>query len=246
MYVADPPKAGRAMYRAAFGYLRAMGKTVACAARVGEVEDRGTALLETDEVIFRGTDAGAKARVPFAKIRAMCVRKGWLAIAHATGTLELELGEAAGDWLARIQSPKSVVEKLGVPAGSRVALVDVDAGLAKDLEARGAKVTGGAPRSEVDIVFFGVEAEADLARVPALVKAMVPSGVMWLVRPKGKMGVPEAAVRAAAHGAGLVDVKVVRFSETHTAEKYVVPVAKRGPAVKTVKKAAKRRAAPKG
>jgi hypothetical protein len=32
---------------------------------------------------------------------------------------------------------------------------------------------------------------------------------------------------AAGKAAGLVDVKVVSFSETHTAEKFVVPVAKR-------------------
>jgi hypothetical protein len=31
----------------------------------------------------------------------------------------------------------------------------------------------------------------------------------------------------AGHAAGLVDVKVVAFSETHTAEKFVIPVAKR-------------------
>jgi hypothetical protein len=35
-------------------------------------------------------------------------------------------------------------------------------------------------------------------------------------------------VRTAGKAAGLVDVKVARFSETHTAEKFVVPVAKRG------------------
>jgi len=32
---------------------------------------------------------------------------------------------------------------------------------------------------------------------------------------------------SAGKRAGLVDVKVVSFSETHTAEKFVVPVAKR-------------------
>ena len=32
---------------------------------------------------------------------------------------------------------------------------------------------------------------------------------------------------AAGKAAGLVDVKVVKFSETHTAEKFVIPVARR-------------------
>jgi len=34
---------------------------------------------------------------------------------------------------------------------------------------------------------------------------------------------------AAGKHAGLVDVKVVSFSDTHTAEKFVIPVAKRPP-----------------
>jgi len=34
-------------------------------------------------------------------------------------------------------------------------------------------------------------------------------------------------VMTAARNVGLVDVKVVRFSETHTAEKWVVPLSQR-------------------
>lgn len=37
----------------------------------------------------------------------------------------------------------------------------------------------------------------------------------------------ERDVMEAAKAAGLVDVKVARFSETHTAEKLVVPIAQR-------------------
>ena len=37
----------------------------------------------------------------------------------------------------------------------------------------------------------------------------------------------EAAVMAAGKAAGLVDTKVVAFSETHTAERLVIPVARR-------------------
>jgi hypothetical protein len=32
---------------------------------------------------------------------------------------------------------------------------------------------------------------------------------------------------APAHGLALVDVKVVKFSETHNAEKFVIPLSKR-------------------
>ena len=61
-------------------------------------------------------------------------------------------------------------------------------------------------------------------RSPGLIK---PDGAVWIVRPKGRKDVTEAETMAAGKRAGLVDVKVVSFSETHTAEKFVIPVAKR-------------------
>ena len=48
-----------------------------------------------------------------------------------------------------------------------------------------------------------------------------------MIRPKGTKAITEAATMAAGKAAGLVDVKVVKFSETHTAEKFVIPVAAR-------------------
>jgi hypothetical protein len=41
--------------------------------------------------------------------------------------------------------------------------------------------------------------------------------------------VSEAASREAAIAAGLVDVKVVSFDDTRSAEKYVIPLASRAP-----------------
>ena len=57
--------------------------------------------------------------------------------------------------------------------------------------------------------------------------SLKPNGALWVIRPKGRPEISEAAVRAAGRAAGLVDVKVVGFSPTHTAEKFVVPLAKR-------------------
>ena len=47
---------------------------------------------------------------------------------------------------------------------------------------------------------------------------------MWVVAPRGSADVREADVLAAGKAAGLVDVKVVRFSPTRTAHKFVIPV----------------------
>ncbi len=51
---------------------------------------------------------------------------------------------------------------------------------------------------------------------------------MWIVRLEGSPnGVSEGAVFDAGHAAGLVDVKVARWSDTDTGMKFVVPKAKR-------------------
>ena len=203
-----------------------MGQTVGCAARVDGRADRGTALLETDEVIFRGE--ASRARVAFASIRSLTVKGEWLEIAHAAGALDLSLGKRAETWRAKIQKPKGIVEKLGVKPGARVAMVTLaDAALAEGRAAAGAIVKSGAARGEVDVVLFGVEAERDLGRVTPLVSKLSRDGALWIVRPKGKEGVAEGAVRTAGLAAGLVDVKIARYSDTHTAHKFVVPVAKR-------------------
>jgi hypothetical protein len=48
-----------------------------------------------------------------------------------------------------------------------------------------------------------------------------------VVAPRGSRDVREADVLAGGKSAGLVDVKVVRFSQTHTAHKFVIPVSRR-------------------
>ena len=58
--------------------------------------------------------------------------------------------------------------------------------------------------------------------------ALQPAGSLWVIRPKGRPEIPERAVMAAGKAAGLVDVKVVSFSPTHTAEKFVIPLKDRG------------------
>ena len=203
-----------------------MGETLACAARVNGRADCGTALLETEEVIFRG--ALSRARVLFGAMRALRVSGEWLAIEHDGGSLELALGKRAETWLGKIRNPKGIVEKLGVKPGARVAFVAwKDAELVAGLEAAGARVRAGVPRAEVDVVILGVKTEGELAKIGSVTKKLARDGALSIVRPKGKDGVAESAVMSAGKRAGLVDVKVARYSETHTAEKFVIPLARR-------------------
>jgi hypothetical protein len=48
-----------------------------------------------------------------------------------------------------------------------------------------------------------------------------------VIRPKGVTQITEADVLTAGKAAGLVDTKVARFSDTHTAEKLVIPKERR-------------------
>ncbi len=79
----------------------------------------------------------------------------------------------------------------------------------------------------MDAIFFAVAKAADLGRLEALRAKLSPAGAIWVIRKKGGGPVTEKAVMAAGKAAGLVDVKVVAFSDTHTAEKLVIPVKKR-------------------
>lgn len=182
----------------------------------------GQALLESDELIFRGEH---RVSVKFADIRSLDATDGRLTI---NGELVLDLGDDAAKWAEKIRNPKSVIQKLGIKPGQQVALVHLDdAAFAADLARAGALVTHGNPKKNSDAIFYGADTRADLERLPTLKTALAPNGALWIIRPKGVKSITEADTMAAGKVAGLVDVKVVKFSETHSAEKFVIPVAKR-------------------
>jgi hypothetical protein len=200
-----------------------MGAELRCIAHIDGAPSEVTALLETNEIILRG---GARLRVPRASIRSATATDGTLRIEHAKGTLELVLGAQAPVWADRIANPRSLLDKLGVKAGMRVAVLGVDdAAFRAQLEERTSEIAARAPKAETAIIFFGADALEDLERLASLRAKLAQDGAIWVIHRKGK-GAPfkDVDVFAAAKRAGLVDVKVAAFSETHTAEKLVIPV----------------------
>jgi hypothetical protein len=120
---------------------------------------------------------------------------------------------------------RSLLDKLGVKDGTRMAVLDVDdEDFAAELEGRAVDMVAGGP---ADIVMWAVDEAADLARLPSLIDWIRPAGAVWAVWPKGRRELNENHIRDAALDAGLVDVKVARFSATHSALKLVIPKAKR-------------------
>jgi len=202
-----------------------MGAEAACTLHLDGRATRGTALLEQQDLIFRGP---FRLAIPFKDIQSARAADGSLAIRFGARTATFELGAPAARWADKIMNPPSRADKLGIRPGLTVLLMGVsDPALRADLERRDARIVTKAPAGGADVVFFGAEQPAALSRLEQLRLAIKPNGAIWVVRPKGQGGVSESAVMAAGKQAGLVDVKVVSFSDTHTAEKFVIPVAKR-------------------
>ena len=127
-----------------------------------------------------------------------------------------------------IRPPKSVIDKLGVKPGQIVSLLALDdPAFAAQVRERAGAVSEGRAKAGSDLVFFGATTVAALRRLAALEKTIARNGGIWVVWPKGRKVLTEDHVRGAALAAGLVDVKVVAFSATHSALKLVIPLARR-------------------
>jgi hypothetical protein len=205
-----------------------MGFEATCRATLDGTSGRGQALLETTELRFSGD---FKARVPLGEVESVKIAGKTLTLKWRGRVLALELGDAAGKWAEKIKNPPSRLQKLGVKPGMRVAMVgrfDFEPGFAAELEKAGATLAAATSRAPVDILFYALTAPPDLDRIAGLAKRLEPAGALWTLRPKGKdTPVTESETRGAGLRAGLVDVKVAAFSATHTAEKFVIPLAKR-------------------
>ena len=222
-----------------------MGAEATCSIRIDGRSETGTARLEHKELIFRGP---FRLNVPLSSISAVRAEAGVLHLRIDGRDAELDLGEpAASRWAQRITNPPSRLAKLGVKPGTRVALVHLtDPVFRRELDGGGASIVARA--ADAQIVFLGVVTTKDLDRLATLAGQINPACAIWIVRRKGGAGVSERDSMAAGARAGLVDVKVVSYSDTQTAEKYVIPVARRARSPRTPARAprAPGSAAPRG
>ena len=204
-----------------------MGYDAGCTLTVDGKTFRGTAWLEHKDLIFRGP---TRLAIPLASISSATARDGTLHVTFGDRRAAFAIGDAAPKWAKRITSPPSRLDKLGIKPGMKVAILGVDdAVLRREIVERGATVAGEPPRQakDADAIFYGAPDRSALAQLPTLAKLVRPDGAIWIVRPKGRPEITEAETMAAGKQAGLVDVKVVSFSDTHTAEKLVIPKERR-------------------
>jgi hypothetical protein len=202
-----------------------MGNELNCSVRFGKQQSEGKALLETSEILFRGE---FRLQIPFSAITSAKAVDGELRLQTADGLAIFQLGAPAEKWCGKILHPKSRIEKLGVKPGAKVALLgEFDAEFLRELGNLANSVSKGKINSDAECIFFAADSKDALGSLSKIAKSMRGATALWIIYPKGQKHITENDVLAAGRKAGLKDVKVVGFSATHTALKFVIPPASR-------------------
>ena len=198
-----------------------MGLDAKCQATLGRLSGLVKAHLDKDVLQLRGD--GIKADVPLAELSAIEARRGALRAKWKKTTLALDLGEAAERWALKIRYPRSRIEKLGLKPGLSFMVDGIDEpSFATELAEHGLEADGRRSTPH-DLILLGAEDPTRLAGLAKLRARLTPAGALWIVYPKGQKHITEAMARKAGKEAGLVDVKIMSFSERLTALKFMIP-----------------------
>ena len=144
-----------------------------------------------------------------------------------------EAGKSALDMPAGY-SKRSLVDKLGIRAASRIAIIHPPEGYDSTLGALPQNVSVSArATSNLDFIqAFFIEAKKLNREFPALKKALNPNGMLWISWPKKAANTTtdlnENVVRDIGLANGLVDIKVCAVDETWSGLKFVYRKAQRG------------------
>ena len=121
-------------------------------------------------------------------------------------------------------STPPLLDKLGVKPDARVAVIgDFPDWFRVLVMQRASSIAERLPDDPVDICFLAADSVDDLSALPALRERIAQNGAIWVVSRKGKQAtLRDGQVIEAALAAGLVDNKVVSFSDTHTSLRLVI------------------------
>jgi len=203
-----------------------MGNEAICKVRFGKEESEGKALLETSEILFRGD---FRLKIPFSTIKSAKAVDGELRLQTANGPAVFELGTGKAEkWREKILHPKSRIEKLGVKPRSKVSMLgEFDAEFLHEVGDLTKSVSKGKVNGDSECIFFAADSKDDFASLSKVAKSMQGAAALWIVYPKGQNHISENDVLAVGRKCGLKDVKVVGFSASHTALKFVIPLSHR-------------------
>ena len=199
-----------------------MGLEKTCEVRHGGKVVTAQAHLEPAELVLRGA---LKLKIPAGDIKAAEVRAGVLHVKWKGGAVDLVLGRDAEKWALKIRYPRGRLDKLGIKPQMRVAVVGLDdAEFLAELRERTSDVKVGRPAKDTDAILVALAKAADLPKLKTLRASLKKNGMIWAVWTKGRKEFREDDVRAYGPVAGLVDVKVMSFSDTLSGLKLVIPL----------------------
>lgn len=180
----------------------------------GGEREAGRLQYEPPRLIFRGSERRVFEGDSLAQVRADG-RELVLA-----GGARFRLPTPAASWAEAILNPKGRLDKLGVKAGQRIAVVNLDdPAFVTELTAKVPLADG---ERDLDLLFYGADSVAELPRIGALTPRLAPRGALWVVSLKGKAArIRDVEVMASAKAHGLVGAKVCAISETRTALRFV-------------------------
>jgi hypothetical protein len=202
-----------------------MGIEQSCHAHINGRRVKGIAHLELAELRFTGDPP---LRIPLGTGVRATAKDGRLDVEWSTGAASFELGRDAEAWALKIRYPRSRLDKLGIVAGMTVAIVGLkDPAFDAEVRERTSHVSVGRIRAGSRLAVVAARAPSDLDRLSAHRTAIAEDGAIWVVWPKGQKALTETHVRAAAKAQGLVDVKVMSFSNELSALKLMIPRASR-------------------
>jgi len=161
-----------------------MGQEQRCVATYQGQFSEGKALLETDELLFRGD---FRLKIPLPAISSVRAEDGELHVAFGGETAAFVLGRQAARWKERIENPPSLLDKLGIKPGDVVSVVGIDdEPFLAQVQARTGRTIAGSAVAGSDLVFLGAESSPtwrSWMRCATISRPVVASG--WLRRKAG-------------------------------------------------------------
>ena len=203
----------------------AVGHEAVCTVRYGTDVSEGRALLEGEDLCFRGD---FRLTIPFADVSVVEASDGELHVTFSGGLATFKIGQVAEaeSWAEKIRNPSRLIDMLDVMPGACVALLGVsDPDFIVQLRARTELVLEHDLVRNLDLIFVQAENREEVEQLSTLEHYLQCNGAIWVIAPKGKhaINITEMDVLTAGRAAGLTDTKVAEFSATHTAHKFVIP-----------------------
>lgn len=193
-----------------------MGRELQCNVKLGNQRGLATAHLDSTGIQLRGAIRGAW--LP-AQLSAIEVRNDNLVASVQEGLLSIALGSAEAEkWRHALLNPKSRAEKLGLKAKMHVFVIGTHDEILAELSSAACLVT-----QKIDgatLVFLPVMDGKALKGFDKLPADAAQAHHVWVLREKGRDGVPERLIHEAAAAAGFKPTKTLRWSDALTADRY--------------------------